>query len=331
MTDLVRWGILGTSNHAANSIIPAINAAPSATALAVAGRDTDQTRAYAAKHNIPRAYGSYEALLADPDVDVVYVPLPNNLHKYWTIRASEAGKHVLCEKPIGLDAAEAETMVAAFRAAKLKLAEAFQWRHHPQGQRTRELAQSGAIGDVRLIDAGFSFMLTRPGNIRWDPALGGGALYDVGCYTVALARYMTGAEPLAVTAQAHWNASGVDDVVAATLEFPGGVLATIHCSFLLPLRRYYEVVGTEGTLVVNHAYNPKSDFPGGVVRLGSDREITETIELPALDSYALMVEDFCRAVLDDRDPLFPAEDAIGNMRTLDAIRAAMRSGGTVRL
>jgi predicted dehydrogenase len=259
----------------------------------------------------------------------VYIPLPNSLHKEWAIHAAEAGKHVLCEKPLGLNAAEAEEMVAAFRKAGRKLAEAFQWRHHPQGQIVRDIVRGGALGDLRLIDAGFSFMLTRLDDVRWKPELGGGSLYDVGCYPIALARYVTGQEPLAVTAQAHWGDSGVDDRLVATLEFPGGVLAHINCGFTLPLRRYYEVVGTEGSVAVNRAYNPKEDHPGEVWRYDEDRELVDTIELGRLNSYTLMIDDFNAAILENRDPLFPGEDAILNMRVIDAIFRAAREGARV--
>jgi predicted dehydrogenase len=329
--DTVHWGILSTSRHAAITWIPALKKSKHGQIAAVASRDETRGRQYAAEHGIPQVYGSYEALLADPKIDAVYIPLPNSLHKTWAIRAAEAGKHVLCEKPLGLNAAEAEEMVAAFRKAGRKLAEAFQWRHHPQGQIVREMAREGVIGDLRLIDAGFSFMLTREDDVRWKPELGGGSLYDVGCYPVALARYVTGQEPLAVTAQAHWGDSGVDDRMVATLEFPGGVLAHINCGFSLPLRRYYEVVGTDGSLAVNRAYNPKEDHPGEVWRYDEDRELVDTIELGRLNSYTLMIDDFNAAILENRDPLFPGEDAILNMRVIDAIFRAAREGVRVTI
>lgn len=325
----VRWGILSTSRHAAKSLLPAFTAADNADVVAVASRDQGRAQAFADAHGIPTAHGSYEDLLAAPDVDAVYIPVPNNLHKPWAIRAAHAGKHVLCEKPIGLTAAEAEAIVDAAATAGVKLQEAFQWRHHPQAQTARELLHAGRVGELRFIDAGFSFPLEREGDVRWDPALGGGSLYDVGCYPVALARYMTGAEPTQVTAQARWAASGVDDLLGGTLTFPGGVLATINSGFAAPLRRYYELVGSEGTLYVNVAYNPKADRAGAVYVCGPDREVLETIEVGALDSYTLMVQDFSRAVIDDTDPPFPGTDAIANMRVIDALYAAARDGGTV--
>jgi xylose dehydrogenase (NAD/NADP) len=329
--DKIRWGVLSTSRHAANTWIPALKQSKQGQVRAVASRDETRARQYADANGIPNIHGSYEALLADPEIDAVYIPLPNGLHKPWAIRAAEAGKHTLCEKPLGLNAAQAEEMVAAFRKARLKFAEAFQWRHHPQGQTVRQMVREGAIGELRLIDGGFSFMLTRPDDVRWNPAQGGGSLYDVGCYPIALARYITGHEPLAVTAQAHWGDSGVDDLMVATMEFPGGVLAHINCGFTLPLRRYYEVVGTAGSLYVNQAYNPQGDAPGEVRRYGEDCALVETIRLEALNSYTLMIDDFNAAILEDRDPLFPAEDAILNMRVIDAIFRAAREGVRVGL
>lgn len=329
MTEFVRWGILGTSRHAGRTLMPAFRAAHNAEVVAVGSRSAESAGRYATEHGIPTAYGSYDDLLADASIDAIYIPLPNHLHRPWSIRAAEAGKHVLCEKPIGLNAAEAEGMVRTFRAAGLKLAEAFQWRHHPQGQLVREMVLHGEIGDLQLIDAGFSFMLNDPGDIRAKQETGGGALYDVGCYPVSLARYVTGREPLRVTAQAHWSEAGIDDLLVATLEFAGGVLAHINCAFTLPLRRYYQVVGTAGSLSVTRAYNPKNDFPGQVMRYGPDLELLDTVDLGYVNSYTRLVEDFSEAVLDDREPLFPAEDAIGNMRVIDAIYAAARSGGTV--
>jgi xylose dehydrogenase (NAD/NADP) len=331
MANRVRWGILSTSHHAASAFIPAVNASGSGEVAAVASRDAAKAQRYAAEHGIPDSYGSYEALLADPAIDAIYVPLPNSLHKEWAIRVAQAGKHCLCEKPLGLNAAEAEAMVAAFRAAGRKFAEAFQWRHHPQDQRVREMVRAGVIGDLRLIDGGLTFTLDRPGDIRFNPKVGGGALYDLGCYPISLARYITGQEPVAVTAQAVWGKTGVDDAIVATLEFPGGVLAHFHGSFAMPGRRYYEVVGTTGSLLAEHAYNLRLDPPGRIIRRGDDLVVVETIEFEPQNSYTLQVQDFNRAVLEDREPLFPAEDAIGNMRAIDAIYQAARTGRTVRL
>lgn len=325
----IQWGIMSTARHGANTWIPAAHDSASGAVYAVASRDADRARAFAQENDIPVSYGSYEDLLADDTVDAVYIPLPNHLHKEWAIKAAQAGKHVMCEKPLGLDAAEAEEMVAAFAEAGLKFAEAFQWRHDPQAQRAREIIESGQLGDLHLIDAGFSFTLDREGDIRRDPQMGGGALYDVGCYTIAAARFLVGAEPLRATAQMHWGATGTDETVVATLEFPGEVLAHINCSFELPLRRYYEAVGTQGSVYVSPAYNPKAEFSSTVTVRGTDRAVKTTEVLGEFNEYELLIEDFNRAILDNRQPLFPATDAILNMRVIDAIFAAARESRTV--
>ena len=331
MSDTIRWGVLSTSRHAATTWIPACHAAQRGEVVAVASRDADRARQYASENGIPRSFGDYESLLASPDVDAVYIPLPNHLHKEWTIKAAQAGKHVLCEKPLGLDAAQAEEMVAACRAAGVTLAEAFQWRHHPHAEQTRDLLQSGAIGDLRLIEAGFSFPLSRAGDVRWDPSKGGGALYDVGCYPVALARYVTGGEPVSVTAQAIWGQTGVDDLLVATLEFPGGVFAKLHGSFVLALDRYYRLVGTEGWLLADYAYNPKDDRPNIIRQYGPDWEQRASVEIAPVNSYTLMIDDLSERLLAGQEPRFPAEDAIGNMRAIDALYLAARTGRTVRV
>ncbi len=328
--DVVRWGILSTSRHAAKTWIPALAAAPSAELVAVASRDEARARAFAEKHNVPAAYGSYEALLAAEDVDAVYIPLPNHLHKPWTLRAAQAGKHVLCEKPLALNAAEAEEMVAACRAAGVKLMEAFQWRHHPQAHAVRAMVREGRVGALRMIAAGFSFTLTRPDDVRWRAEWGGGALYDVGCYTVSVARFVVGAEPLRVTAQARWR-NGVDVSLVGTLRFPNDVLAHIDCSFEMPLRRFYDVVGADGSLRVERAYNPTDAFRAQILHLGADREPLEAIDVGAANSYTRMIEDFSRAVIEGGEPPYSGEDAVRNMRVIDALYRAAREGGTVEV
>lgn len=327
----VRWGIMSTARHGMGTVIPAIQESKSGEVVAIASRDAARARLQAKQLGIATSHGSYEALLADPNVDAIYIPLPNHLHKPWAIKAAQAGKHVLCEKPIALNAAEAKEIVAAFANTGLKLAEAFQWRHHPQALHARDLLQKGRIGTLRLIEAGFTFMLAPGHDVRWDPKMGGGALYDVGCYPISLARFMVGQEPVCVTAQARWSKSGVDEMVVTTMEFPGGVMATINCGFTQPLRRYYNLIGTEGVLSVHHAYNPKREFPGEVLRYGEDFTLAETIRLEVINSYTLMIEDFNHAVLDNQPTRYPPEDAIANMQVIDAIYQAARTGGTVKV
>ncbi len=330
MSSTCRWGILSTALHAKNLVIPAMHEAPNAVPAAVASRDAARARAYADELSIPTSYSSYEDLLADPGIDAVYIPLPNHMHKEWAIRAAEAGKHVLCEKPIALNAAEAEEMARAFEGTGLKLAEAFQWRHHPQAIIAREMLREGAIGPLNFISAEFSITFDDPSNIRAKPETGGGSLYDVGCYPVSLTRFMAG-EPVAVTAQIRWNAMGVDDLVVATLEYPGGVLAQIACGFTLPWRDTYEIVGPLGALEVHRAYNPQADHPGQIFRNGERKQHVETINLEAVNSYMLMIRDFSAVVLDGTPALYGGEDAVNNMRVIDAIFRSAREGVRVEL
>jgi len=325
----VRWGVLSTSRHAATSVIPAIQESARGEVYAVASRDITRAQAYADENRIPVAHGDYHALLHDPNVDVVYIPLPNSLHMEWALEAAEAGKHVLCEKPIALNAAEAQTMVTAFKNKGLILAEAFQGRFHEQGLTMRQMVREGVIGDLRLIDAGFSFTLNRSNDVRWVPELGGGSLYDVGCYPVAFARFITEREPISVTAQMHMGETGVDDRGVATLMFPDGVLAHINWGFTLPLRRYYEVTGTKGALRVNRTYNPKGEFTPEITRLDQDMDVTGVISLPANNAYVQMANEYNSAVLEQRDLMYPAEDAMAQMRVLDALYEAARTGQRV--
>ena len=331
MVDKLRWGILSTARIAANAVIPGIKGAENAELGAVASRDGERAAAYAKEHGIPRSYGSYEDLLADPDIDAIFIPLPNHMHKEWAIRCAEAGKHVLCEKPIALNAAEAEEMAAAFAQNGRMLSETFQWRHHPQGQLARDLVRQGLIGELRMISGSFTFNLTDMDDIRMKPEMGGGALYDVGTYPVSLTRYITGAEPLFVTGQAHWAASGVDDRFVGTLSYPNDVLACFDCGFTAPLRRSYEIIGSEGMLYVNRAYNPRDDRPGEVVHLGLDRDVIKTYQTDQIDCYVLMVRDFSAAILAGKEPMFPALDAVKQARVLDALYAAARENRVVSM
>jgi predicted dehydrogenase len=258
-------------------------------------------------------------LLADPEVDAVYIPLPNELHRPWTIAAADAGKHVLCEKPLALDAAEAETMVAHCCARGVVLMEAFMWRHQPRTAALRQLVADGAIGALRLVRSSFSFAID-PGDWRLDASRGGGALWDVGCYGLSTARLFAGNEPEAVQAVARFGPTGVDLSLSAALRFPGGVLGQLDCSFEQPFRCAYELVGTLGVIEVPDAYLPPSR-PVALLRTAdSSRELT----FEGRDQYAEMVVAFAIAVANGRlQP--PAEDGLAQMLALDAIATAARS------
>jgi xylose dehydrogenase (NAD/NADP) len=321
----MRWGILGAA-RINRSIIPALRAAEGHTLDAIASRDAAKAAAYAAEWSIPRSFGSYEALIADPDVDAVYIPLPNHLHAPWAVRAAEAGKHVLCEKPIALTVPEVDRIAATAAGAHVHVAEAFMYRHHPQTQAVRELVAGGAIGTLRFIRGCFSFTLDRPGDVRFDPAKGGGALWDVGCYPVSYARTIAGAEPECVQATTVTGPTGVDMSVAAVLRFPGNVLALVDASFIAPFRTEIEVVGSAGTIRVAHPFKPAERET--VLLLRGSEVLEHVVESPPL--YVSQFEDFGRAVRGE-PPVVTLADSRRNTAALMAVLDAARTGETVRL
>jgi predicted dehydrogenase len=322
----MRWGILGAA-RINRSIIPALRAAEGHVLEAVASRDGDKATAYAAEWAIPRAHASYEALLGDAGVDAVYIPLPNHLHAEWAIRAAQAGKHVLCEKPLALTLDEVDRIAAAAAAAHVHVAEAFMYRHHAQTLAVRELVAGGAIGTLRLVRGCFSFTLDRPGDVRFDPAKGGGALWDVGCYPVSYARTIIGAEPETVLATTVMGATGVDMTVAAVLRFPGNVVALLDASFIAPFRTEVEVVGSAGTIRVSHPFKPGEHETVLLVR--GDETLEHVVTAPAL--YVSQFEDFARAVRGAAAPVVTLADSRHNTAALLAILEAGRTGRSVSL
>ncbi len=314
----VRWGLLSTARINDKFIA---GCAPSDVVeiSAVASRDLDRARAYAQEKGIPHAHGSYEALLADPEVDAVYISLPNGLHLEWTQRALQAGKHVLCEKPLGRDPA---SVAAAFDLADREgrvLMEGFMYRHHPQTLRMTELVRSGVIGSVRLIRATFSFWLGE-GDVRLRTALEGGALMDVGCYCISAARLLAG-EPVEVSAQQELGGDGVDVLLTGLLRFGGGELALFDCGFVDASRDELEVVGESGSLFLDDPWHCRT--PVIEVRTG---EGVEQVVLPAADSYRLEAENFAAAVLGQSEPLLGRADAVGQAATIGALYASAASG-----
>lgn len=326
---MLRWGILSTAKIGRNAVIPAIQASGSGAVVAVASRDTDRARAFAAELSIPSHHGSYEALLEADDVDAVYIPLPNGLHREWTLKAAEAGKHVLCEKPLGLTAAECEDMDAAARDNGVKLMEAFMYRFHPRTERVIELVRGGAVGPLRALQASFTFRLTEPGNIRLDPELGGGALMDVGCYCVNVARTLAGAEPVEVHAIASWTESGVDEQMAGTLRFEDGLFAQIDCALSLERRQRYVAAGPDGYLDVAAAFVPGTGTTKIEEQRGHGETTTHTVD--GADQYQLMVEHFAECVANDEDVRYPATEAAANMRVIEALYESARTGRATKL
>lgn len=292
--------------------------------VAIGSRDRARAEAQAQALGVPRAHDSYEALLADPDVEAVYVALPNSLHVEWSLRAIEAGRHVLCEKPLSR---RPDDVARAFDAAErsgVVLAEAFMWRHHPQARRLVELLQQ--IGELRLIRASFSFLLERQGDVRLQAALDGGALMDVGCYCVSAARLLAG-EPLGVSAQQVRGADGVDVRLTGLLRFAGDVLATIDCGLDLAARDELEVTGTSGVLWLDDPWHSRSP----AIELRRPDGSVERIAVEPLDPYACELEDFAAAVAGERAPRYRREDALGQTRAIAALYASAESNESMEV
>ncbi len=320
----VRWGILSTA-RIGGAVIAGARETDLAEIVAVGSRSEASAQAFAEAHGIPRAHGSYEALLADPDVDAVYVPLPNGMHVDWSVKALGAGKHVLCEKPMDRRPARVEHAFDVAEAAGLVLSEAFMWRHNPQTVRLRALLDEGVIGNPRLVRASFSFPLAATTDVRLDPALDGGALMDVGCYCVSGARFAAGAEPLSVSAEAVIGPSGVDLRMTGLLRFAGDVLATIDCGFDMAGRGELEVVGSDGRILLAdpwHASAPRLLLE----RSGAEPEV---IDIEPVNSYRLELEDMAAAIAGERPPLLGRDDAVGQARAIEALYRAAEDGGSV--
>ncbi len=322
---MTSWGLLSTA-RINDALLRGIAGVPDARAVAVASRDAERARAYAAPRGIGRAHGDYEALLADDEVEVVYVSLPNGLHVEWTRRALEAGKHVLCEKPLSRSPAEVEALFDLAERRGLVLSEAFMYRHHPQTVRLGELVRSGAIGELRFIRATFSFTCD-PADPRMRPELAGGGLMDVGCYPVSMARHLAG-EPLRVSAEQRLGGGGVDVVMAGTLRFPGEVIAQFDSGLALPTRYGLEVVGSSATLRVAHPWHPPVD---GIELWPEGARTPEIVPVPAADAYVLEVANLGAAITGAAAPLLGRADAVGQARTLAALYASAESGAFMAL
>ena len=319
----VRWGLLSTA-RINGAVIPGLKESAESELVAVASRTEERAAEYAREWDIPRAHGTYEALLEDPDVEAVYVSLPNGPHVEWSVRALEAGKHVLCEKPMARHTADVERVFDAADRADRLLMEAFMWRHHPQAMRIAELVQGGAIGELRLIRATFTFTLVDD-PARLDPLLAGGALMDVGCYCISGSRLVAG-EPLVASAQQVVGPTGVDLRLAGTLVFPGEVLAQIDCAYDLPHRQGLEIVGSEGTLRVATPWS--AEQPGILVERDG---ATEWFEIGIADRYRLQSDNFNRAVRGLEPPLLGRADALGQARTIDALYRSAETGQPVKV
>ena len=309
----VRWGILGTAKIAVAKVIPAMQQSEWCEIAAIASRDLSKAKAAAGELNIPNAYGSYEELLADKSIEAVYNPLPNNLHVAWTVKAAEAGKHVLCEKPIALNAVEACALIEVRDRTGVRIQEAFMVRTHPQWLETRRLIHSGRIGSLRSITGFFSYFNPDPTNIRNQLELGGGALMDIGCYPITISRFMYETEPSRVLGLIERDtATGTDTLTSAVLDFPNGH-STFTCSTRLAPYQRMIFTGTEGRIEVLIPFNAPNDQPTRIML--ND----ETIEFPICDQYEIQGSLFSQAIRENSEQPIPLEDAINNMAVIDAL------------
>jgi predicted dehydrogenase len=326
----VRWGILGAAAIATKKVIPGMKKGELIDIVAIASRDLGRAQKAAEDLGIPRAYGSYEELLADKQVDAIYNPLPNHLHVPWSIKAAEAGKHVLCEKPISLTAAEAQSLIDARDRTGVKIGEAFMVRTHPQWLRTRELVASESIGALQLIVSVFSYFNRDPANIRNMADIGGGGVMDIGCYPITMSRFLFGREPSRVSACIERDPEmQIDRLSSAILDFSPGQTIFTCSTQLVPFQRM-QVLGTRGRIDIEIPYNAPPDQPCRIFiddgkELGGKGARLE--EFPVVDQYALQGDAFSRAVLENGEVPVPLEDALRNMRVIDAVfRSAKNSG-----
>ncbi len=322
----LRWGILSTA-HINNALIPPLRSSKRNKLMAVASRTKEKAQAYALEKKIKIAYGSYEALLADPEIDVIYNPLPNHLHAEWTIKALEAGKHVLCEKPIALSMEEMDGMIAAAKKNDRLLVEAFAYRSHPHMQKVKELVRSGKLGEVKMVHGSFSYSIQGQDNVRLDPTMGGGSMWDIGCYPMSFARCALEAEPLEVFGWQVSSPSGVDETFAGQLRFPGDIYFQLDCSFRVPIHEYMEIVGSEGTLSIPQPFN--NGLPKHIYLTRSGK--TTSIVVKGPNPYTGEVESMADAILLGKPALVSLADSRGNTAAILALLELARLGQPVVL
>jgi predicted dehydrogenase len=327
MSRKIRWGILSTAAIAVNKVIPAMQQGTWSQVSAIASRDIERAEYVAQQLGIPQAYGSYEELLADDETEAIYNALPNHLHVPWTIKAAEAGKHVLCEKPIGLNRDEARQLLAVRDSTGVKIQEAFMVRAHPQWLRGREIIKSGRIGELRAVNGFFSYFNSNPEDIRNQPEFGGGGLLDIGCYPITMSRFSFGEEPLRALGLVERDAKlRIDRLTSALLEFPSGQ-ASFTCSTQLVSYQRMHLCGTKGRIEIEIPFNAPSDRPTRIfIHDGSDSAgNAEVINFPVCDQYTIQGDLFSRAILKNSEQPIPLEDSVRNMTVVDAIFASASS------
>ncbi|WP_293867786.1 Gfo/Idh/MocA family oxidoreductase [uncultured Alsobacter sp.] len=330
-TDPVRWGILGVAKIATQKVIPGMQGSPLLRIEAIASRDQARADAAARELGIPRAHGSYEALLTDPAIEAIYNPLPNHLHVPWTVKALEAGKHVLCEKPISLTAEEAKLIGEAEARTGRRAAEAFMIRFHPQWIRAREIVAAGTLGEIRAVNIMFAYNNVDPANIRNKADIGGGGLYDIGCYAIAGSRFLLGADPIKVVSLIDRDpVMGTDRLTSGLMAYPGNVQVTFTVSTQCVLRQKVHVLGTKGRLEIEVPFNTLPTRPTRIL-VDDGRDIFDSgvrvEEFPACDQYGLQGEAFSKAIRGEAAWDWPVADAVTNMRVIDALFRSERTQG----
>lgn len=313
MEKKIKWGVLGYARIARLSVIPAIMKAKNSEFYAIASRDEEKLQACRKEFGCPKAYNSYEALLDDPEVDAVYIPLPNHLHKEWTLKAAQKGKHVLCEKPIALNRQECIEMMEACEKHRVKFMEAFMYRYTARTRKVRELLDSGIIGEVRHVNSTFRFLLNREGDVRLKPEMGGGSLFDVGCYAINFTGMVTGRSPVSMSGECITR-EGVDVGFSAVLKYDNDLIATVNSGFDTHLLQYSIIAGTKGIM---HVPDTFSDTAGKITVVTA--EGPQDVEVEASERYVLEVEDFADAVLKNRKPLLSLEETVRNIGIIEEL------------
>jgi len=321
---VLNWGLLCTADIN-RALIPPLRVSKRSHLLAAASRTQGSADKYAREWKIPRAHGSYAAMLADPEIDVVYISLPNHLHAEWTIKAVEAGKHVLCEKPLALNVDEVDAIKAAARKHGRVVAEAFMYRHHPQTLKVQELVKGGSLGGLKLLRGSFSFLLSREGDVRLDPAMGGGSIWDIGCYPISYARSVLGENPLEVFGWQVTGPTGIDETFVGQMRFDHEVHAQFDCSFVIPFHSFMEIVGSEARLNIPLPFKPETDEK---IYLTRDEKI-ETIKIKGQELYIGEVEDMADAILLGREPRISLDDSRANVAVISALLESARTGKPV--
>ena len=325
----LRIGVLSTANIGRRKVIPPMQQAERCQVTALASRDAKLARQVADELGIPKSYGSYEELLADPEIDIVYNPMPNHLHVPWSIKAAEAGKHVLCEKPIGLDAAEVMKLIEARDRTGKRIQEAFMVRSHPQWLQAREIARSGRLGELRAITGQFSYFLTDPTNVRNQADIGGGGMLDIGCYPIVTSRFITGAEPRRVAALIDRDpVMKVDRLGSVIMDFPGVQASFTYSTQMVP-RQVMTLFGTTGRLEIEIPFNAPIDRPSRLFLYDAGNQgmnVIETVEIAVCDQYGLMADAFAASIQDDTLQPMSLEDSLANMKVIDAAFRAAANG-----